>query len=67
MPRKHDCLDCGQCESCIERAMDYAAEQEEAGLLMECPYCDEGWQTGHSVSGDRISIECPECGGTGWY
>jgi len=28
MPDKRDCLDCGQCDSCIERAMAYAAEQE---------------------------------------
>ncbi len=54
-----DCLDCGVCESCIDRSMDHAEDHE---MQMECPYCDgEGW------TNSTPSMECPECGGTGWY
>lgn len=64
MPLKSDCLDCGRCESCIERAMDCA---EDAEMQMECPFCDGDGQTtsAHDING-RISFDCPECGGTGW-
>ncbi len=65
---KRDCLDCGVCENCIDRAMDYAAEQEEYEMQIECPYCDgNGWVATRPTDGDgTISVECAECGGTGW-
>ena len=80
MPDPRDCLDCGQCENCIDRAIDYAAEQDaeearqdnpkdQCEMTCECPYCDgNGWRAIRPTDGDgTISVECPECGGTGWY
>lgn len=74
MPDKRDCLDCGHCENCIDRAIAY---EEDAGRLdnpedqmeMECPYCDgNGWVATRPTDGDgTVSVECGECGGTGWY
>lgn len=63
-----NCLDCGYCESCIDRSIAAAEEHdpddfgEEAEMEMECPHCNEGW-----VSANGIQVECGECGGNGWY
>ncbi len=62
--RKRDCLGCGVCENCIDRAMDYAIEQE---MQIECPFCDGTGETNSAVDvNGRVTFDCPECGGTGW-
>lgn len=59
------CGDCGRCESCIDRSMDHAAEQDEAEMQMECPFCNgNGWNS-CTFNGGGMTIECAECGGTG--
>ena len=41
-------------------------DEEEAEMLMECPYCDQGFNRLVTDMGIYES-PCEKCGGTGWY
>ena len=42
---------------------DFEEDDEDDECLIECPYCTDGW----CRTEGGICVECPECGGTGWY
>ncbi len=51
-----------------ETYFDGDMDDDEAEMLMECPYCwGDGQVSTVSPGGGRIFMDCPECGGTGWY
>lgn len=48
---------------------DYDGEPDDDDeMQMECPYCDgTGEVTTKGDSTYCLTVECAECGGTGWY
>lgn len=56
--KKDSCNACGQCESCIERSIDFAEGMEE----VTCPACGG---TGDAPDNGTNMGECDECCGTG--
>lgn len=65
----NDCMNCGYCESCIDRSIAAAEEHDPDGgeWEMECDFCDgTGETTSARDNSGRITFDCPECGGTGW-
>ena len=56
---KEDCMDCGMCEDCVQRAID-AAEEWEPRPRRNCEVCGRGLNAEDEAMNNGMCIPCSE-------